>query len=76
MTGEWYFERWKRDGEAAHISDTTKDFSRVLHEAASANAFDEIFRGCGRRSVRPTRSCNSSRHWGSSSGSKGLKPYL
>jgi hypothetical protein len=44
MTGEWYFERWKADGEAAFISHTTKDFSLVLLEAAAAVATGEIFR--------------------------------
>lgn len=44
MTGEWYFERWKRDGQAAHMSETAKDFSLVLAEAAAAIAADEIFR--------------------------------
>ena len=44
MTGEWYFERWKRDGQAAYISETTKDFSVVLVEAVAAVAAGEIFR--------------------------------
>ena len=44
MTAEWYFERWKRDGPAAYISETTKDFSVVLVEAVAAVAAGEIFR--------------------------------
>ena len=44
MTGEWYFERWTRDGQAARMSATTKDFSLMLSEAAAAVAAGEIFR--------------------------------
>jgi hypothetical protein len=44
MTGDWYFEHWKRDGQAAYMSEITKDFSLVLAEAAAAIAAGEIFR--------------------------------
>lgn len=44
MTREWYFERWKPDGQAAHLSATTKDFSLLLAEASAAIAAGEIFR--------------------------------
>jgi hypothetical protein len=58
MTGEWYFERWRADGEAAFISHTTKDFSLVLIEASAAVAAGEIFH------VRP-RSAHPMRSYGS-----------
>ncbi len=44
MTGEWYFERWRSGGHAAHMSKTTKDLALVLAEAATAVAAGEIFR--------------------------------
>ena len=41
---DWYFERWKPDGVAAHFTEVTSDFSQVLAECAACLKAGEIFR--------------------------------
>jgi hypothetical protein len=41
---DWYFERWKPDGEHAHITEVTADFPLVFAQCLVCLRAGEIFR--------------------------------
>ncbi|MEP7241433.1 MAG: hypothetical protein ABI697_11150 [Devosia sp.] len=42
--GDWYFERWKPDGERPIKSEVTRDFEHVFAQCQAALLAGEIFR--------------------------------
>ena len=41
---DWYFERWKPDGERPHVTEVTADFVLVYAECIASLKAGELFR--------------------------------
>ena len=41
---DWYFERWKPDGEDAYVTELTTDFGHVFAQCIASVRAGEVFR--------------------------------